>query len=134
MSILKNVLQSIREAYLSLKGTNEENEDKLAEQRMQLFEAIKKASEDGTITAQEMEEVRQMQKFLNITDEIMTELKIKVLKDLMNKILADNIVTQEEIALIQELGRGLQLSSEDFARLKPDMDKIEELYTKQQNA
>ncbi|MCS7077561.1 MAG: hypothetical protein NZ455_12670 [Bacteroidia bacterium] len=134
MSILKNALQSIRQAYLSLTGTKEENEDKLSQQRVQLFEAIKKASEDGTITAEEMEEVKQMQKFLDITDEVMAEVKIKVLKDLIQKILSDNVVTQEEVALVQEVGRGLQLSESDLARLKPDMDKIEALYEKQQNA
>lgn len=134
MSILKDALQSIRKAYLSLTGTKEENEDNLSQQRLQLFEAIKKASEDGSITAAEMEEVKEMQKFLDITDEVMTEIKIKVLKDIIQKALADNIITQEEIALIQEVGRGLQLSEKDFERLKPDMDKVEELYAKQQNA
>jgi transcriptional regulator CtsR len=134
MSILKDTLQSIRKAYLSLTGTKEENEENLSQQRTQLFEAIKKASEDGTITAAEMEEVSQMQKFLDITDEVMTEIKIKVLKDIIQKALADNIVTQEEVSLIQAVGRGLQLSEKDFERLKPDMDKVEELYAKQQNA
>lgn len=134
MSILKDALQSIRKAYLSLTGTKEENEDNLSQQRTQLFEAIKKASEDGTITAEEMAEVAQMQKFLDITDEVMTEVKIKVLKDIIQKVLADNVVTKEEVSLIQEVGRGLQLSEKDFERLKPDMDKVEELYAKQQNA
>lgn len=134
MSILKEALQSIRKAYLSLTGTKEENEEKLSQQRTQLFEAIKKASEDGTITAEEMAEVTQMQKFLDITDEVMTEIKIKVLKDIIQKALADNVVTKEEVSLIQEVGRGLQLSEKDLERLKPEMDKVEELYAKQQNA
>jgi len=134
MSILKDALQSIRKAYLSLTGTKEENEENLSQQRTQLFEAIKKASEDGSITAAEMEEVKQMQQFLEITDEVMAEIKVKVLKDIIQKALADNVVTKEEVSLIQEVGRGLQLSEKDLERLKPDMDKVEELYAKQQNA
>lgn len=134
MSILKDALQSIRKAYLSLTGTKEENEENLSQQRTQLFEAIKKASEDGSISAQEMEEVKQMQQFLHISDEVMTEIKIKVLKDIIQKALADNVITKEEVSLIQEVGRGLQLSEKDMERLKPDMDKVEELYAKQQNA
>lgn len=134
MSILKDALASIRKAYLSLTGSKEENEENLSKQRTQLFEAIKKASEDGTITTEEMEEVAQMQKFLDITDEVMAEVKIKVLKDIIQKVLADNVVTKEEVSLIQEVGRGLQLSEKDLEKLKPDMDKVEELYVKQQNA
>jgi len=134
MSILKDALQSIRKAYLSLTGTKEENEENLSQQRTQLFEAIKKASEDGSITVAEMEEVKQMQQFLEITDEVMAEIKVKVLKDIIQKALADNVVTKEEVSLIQEVGRGLQLSEKDLERLKPDMEKVEELYAKQQNA
>lgn len=128
MSFLKNAIQSIKKAYLSLTGSAEENEAAIAQQRTQLFEALAKASADGDISAAEMDEVVQLQKFLNISDETMNEIKIKVLKDLVTKILSDNIVTTEEVALLQEVGRDLKLSDKDMESLKPDFDKVEALH------
>lgn len=124
MSILKSIVSSIKSSF-----SNEAFEQiKMNELRTKLTDAIHEASSDGTITADEMSEIKSIAKQLGLSDTDMSHVKRDVLKNLVAHILEDGKVTEDEMALLNEVEDGLQVVEGDKEQLEADMQKVKDLY------
>ncbi len=124
MSILKSIIGSIKSSF-----SNEAFEQmKMNELRQKLTDAIQEASSDGTITSEEMSDIRGIAQQLGLSDTDMSHVKRDVLKNLVAFILEDGKVTDDEMALLKEVEDGLQVVEGDKEQLKADLQKVKDMY------
>lgn len=124
MSILKSIIDSIRAS------VSNEAFDQMQAREMhgKVVEAIREASSDGTITADEIVAIKELMNDLQISDVEMNSIKLDVLKNLIQQILADHKVTENEMKLFQEVEDGLNFAEGDKAQLQADIDKVKSLF------
>ncbi len=124
MSILKSIVNSVRASF-----SNEAfDQMKVREMHDKIMEAIREASADGTITAEEIAEVKELTEKLEITDNEMNHIKRDVLKDLIEHIIEDGKVSEDEMKLYQEVEDGLEFADEDKDKLAADIAKVKKMY------
>ena len=125
MSILGDIIRSISSAISD--GAAEQF--KTREYRDQVMDAVNKSSEDGTITCQEIQEIKSMIDKIGLDEKEMNHVKLKVLKDLTNHILTDNQVSTDEMALLAEIEDVIDAEiGEDAGVLRANLEKIRALY------
>lgn len=126
MSILRSILDSVRSSF-----SNEAYEQvALRELQNKIREGVHEASSDGTITAEEIAEIKTMAEKLELTETDMNHIKLEVLRDLIKHILADQKVTEQEMALYKEVEDGLNFEEGETDQLKADIEKVKELFEK----
>ncbi|NCO33510.1 MAG: hypothetical protein GW893_06530, partial [Armatimonadetes bacterium] len=96
MSLLKNLINKFQQLF-SGSAAPSPNSGRAAQAKKQLFAAILEACDDGIITADEMANVRALQSRLSMSDAELNTIKIQVLQSLIEKVMEDNIVTEEEM-------------------------------------
>lgn len=125
MSILGDIIRSISSAISD--GAAEQF--KTREYRDQVMDAVNKSSEDGTITCQEIQEIKSMIDKIGLDEKDMNHVKLKVLKDLTNHILTDNQVSTDEMALLAEIEDVIDAEiGNDAGVLRANLEKIRTLY------
>ena len=126
MSILKSIINSIRAA-----SSNEGFEKvKIREYHDKVIEGINQAMEDGEITAEEIADVKGLVEQLEITDSEMGHIKLNIMKNLISNILEDQKVTDEEMALFNEVEDGLNFAEGEKSELEAEIKKVKSLYNK----
>ena len=124
MSILKSIIDSVKSAI-----SNEAFEQvKAREMHDKIVAAIKEVSADGTITAEELTEVKGLLDKLNFSESEFQHLKFEILKNLISQITKDNKVTEEEMSLYNEVADSLKVAEDEINKLKQDVGKMMNLY------
>ena len=90
------------------------------------MKALIRLLEDGEITAEEIADVKSLVEQLEITDSEMGHIKLNIMKNLISKILEDQKVTDEEMALFNEVEDGLNFAEGE----KSDCLETEKVYLK----
>ncbi|GAB4395526.1 MAG: hypothetical protein OHK0053_04160 [Microscillaceae bacterium] len=121
MSILRSLIDSVKsavsnEAFAQIKAR--ELHDKL-------LQTIQMARQDNNITADEIADIKQLASRLDITTAELQKIKHDLLEDVVNHALADNVLTAEEKALIQEVKDCLE--HEPDPALQARLEKIRQL-------
>lgn len=98
--------------------------------RDKILQGFMDAAADGDISPMEMAEIRGMQKALGISEAQFTEMKLKVLNQLAQKITGDNQVSDNEMQLILELEKDLQFAGSDQSAVQETIAKVKNLYRK----
>jgi len=93
--------------------------------RERLIDAMLKATKDGEISAEEIAEFNSLQKQLQISDEEMKEIKISVLKEVINRATADGKVSPTEMKVIEELQQDLEIPTDT---LKDSLEKVKKMF------
>lgn len=126
MSILKSIIDSVRSSF------SNEAFDQIQVRGLQskVVEAIKEASSDGTITADEVAEIKELTNKLELSDEEFAHIKLEVMQNLIAQILEDNKVTDDEMNLLKEVEDSLKFAEEDQAQISADIEKVKALYEK----
>lgn len=93
--------------------------------RERLIDAMLKATKDGEISAEEIAEFNSLQKQLQISDEEMKDIKISVLKEVINRATADGKVSPAEMKVIEELQQDLEIPTDT---LKENLEKVKNMF------
>lgn len=127
MSLLKNLIDKFQQLF---SGTAAPSPDsgRATQARQQLFVAILEACDDGIITTDEMSDLRALQAKLGIADSELNNIKIQVLQNLIDRVMEDNIVTEEEMDFIEQIEIDLQLGVADSLRIKGDIERVRNMY------
>jgi len=124
MSILKSVINSLKAAISNDAFDNIQ----LADFRKKIKDAIKAASADHSITAEEIAEIKSLVDKLEINDSELNEIRILVMQDLVTLILADNKITEDEMALFEQISDKIDLSAVEEEKLKENFEKVKNMY------
>lgn len=127
MSLLTNLINKFQQLF-SGSAAPKPDSGRATQARQQLFVAILEACDDGVITADEMADVRTLQAKLGITDAELNSIKIQVLQNLIDKVMEDNIVTEEEMDFIEQIEIDLQLGVADSLKIKGDIERVRRMY------
>ncbi len=123
MSILRSLVNSLKAAV-----SNKAFEMiQLQALENQIKEALEQVTADGTITADEIADVKELTDKLNLSSEQFDHIRLRVLKNLVTHILADGKVSEEEMKLYQEVESSIALAEQDD-ELKANVAKIKELF------
>lgn len=123
MSFLTDIFNSVRAGF----SHEADQQIKSREMRDKVMEAVSKASEDGTITAEEISEIKDLMGKLDIKDSELADIKIKVLRDLTSHILHDQAVKGGELELLAAVEDALDFKTSEMERLKEDIAKVKAL-------
>lgn len=123
MSFLTDIFNSVRAGF----SHEADQQIKSREMRDKMMGAINKASEDGTITAGEINEIKDLMGKLDIKDSELVDIKIKVLRDLISHILHDQVVKDGEMELLATVEDALDFKTSEIERLKEDIAKVKAL-------
>ncbi|TAD98141.1 MAG: hypothetical protein EAZ97_11255 [Bacteroidetes bacterium] len=88
-----------------------------------LTESLRKAMEDGILTPDELKEFLFLQQKLEISDEELDRLKFDVFYELYEKVIEDQIVTDDELSMMNSLGKPL-IDSGKSGAFKGQIQKI----------
>ncbi len=123
MSILRNLIDSI------LATTSNEAFEmvKMRELETQVIDAIKDATKDGTITAKEMADISSLVQKLSISSEEFNHVRLGVLENLVDSILADGKVLENEMELLKEVEDSINVSEHEPEELKAKIEKVKQL-------
>ena len=127
MSLLKNLINKFQQLF-SGSAAPTPNSGRATQARQQLFVAILEACDDGVITAEEMSEVRALQSSLGMSDSELNSIKVQVLQNLIDRVMEDNIVTEEEMDFIEQIEIDLQLGVADSLKIKSDIERVRRMY------
>ncbi|NJL13945.1 MAG: hypothetical protein HC913_13685 [Microscillaceae bacterium] len=121
MSILRSLIDSVKSAV-----SNEAFERvKARDLHDELLQTIQLARFDYNITAEEVADIKQLASRLEITSTELQKIKHDLLEDVVNHALADNHITPEEKALIQEVEDCLQYEPEPT--LQAQLEKLKQM-------
>lgn len=127
MSLLKNLINKFQQLFSGSAAPNPTS-SRATQARQQLFTAILEACDDGIITSDEMSDVRALQSKLGMSDVELNSIKIQVLQNLMDRVMEDNIVTEDEMDFIEQIEIDLQLGVADSLKVKGDIGKVRKMY------
>lgn len=127
MSLLKNLINKFQQLF-SGSAAPTPNSSRALQARKQLFAAILEACDDGIITADEMSDVRALQAKLGMSDTELNSIKIQVLQNLIDRVMEDNIVTEDEMDFIEQIEIDLQLGVADSLKIKGDIERVRKMY------
>ena len=117
-NVVVNVADDMKDAFLDF--TN------LRSVRERLVDTMLEATKDGHLSAEELAEFKRLQNKLQISDVEMNDIKFAVLREVINHAMADGKVTADEMRLIDELQKDLEIPSES---LKVELDKVKAMFT-----
>jgi hypothetical protein len=123
MSFLTDIFNSVRAGF----SQEADEQIKSREMRDKVMEAVHKASEDGTITVEEINGIKGLMSKLDIKDSELADIKIKVLRDLTTHILHDQAVKGGEMELLSAVEDALNFKTSEIERLKEDIAKVKAL-------
>lgn len=127
MSLLKNLINKFQQLFSGSAAPSPDS-GRATQARQQLFVAILEACDDGVITTDEMSDVRALQARLGMSDAELNNIKIQVLQNLIDRVMEDNIVTEEEMDFIEQIEIDLQLGVADSLRIKGDIERVRAMY------
>ncbi len=127
MSLLKNLINKFQQLFSGSAAPSPDS-SRAIQARQQLFVAILEACEDGVITNDEMSDVRALQSKLGMSDSELNSIKIQVLQNLIDRVMEDNIVTEEEMDFIEQIEIDLQLGVADSLKIKGDIERVRKMY------
>ena len=127
MSLLKNLIDKFHQLFTGSAAPSPDS-GRASQARQQLFVAILEACDDGVITTDEMSDVRTLQTKLGMSDSELNTIKIQVLQNLIDRVMEDNIVTEEEMDFIEQIEIDLQLGVADSLKIKGDIEKVRKMY------
>lgn len=115
--VVANVADDAKDAFMDF--TN------LRSVRERLVDTMLEATQDGNLSAEELAEFKTLQAKLEISDADMKEIKISVLKEVIKRATADGKVTTDEMKLIDELQKDLEIPTDT---LQGDLEKVKALF------
>lgn len=122
MSFLTSIISSIKAS-----SSNKAYDQMQArEMHDKVIDAVKQASADNEITAEEITEIEALMDTLNISSSEMNAMKEEVLENLVKHILEDNKVTEQELKLLEVVQKGLKVSENNPGLIK-DIEKIKSM-------
>ncbi|WP_375559535.1 hypothetical protein ACE193_17605 [Bernardetia sp. OM2101] len=127
MSLLKNLINKFQQLFSGSAAPSPDS-GRAIQARQQLFVAILEACDDGIITTDEMSDVRALQSRLGMSDAELNSIKIQVLQNLIDRVMEDNIVTEEEMDFIEQIEIDLQLGVADSLKIKGDIERVRKMY------
>jgi hypothetical protein len=127
MSLLKNLINKFQQLFSGSAAPSPDS-GRAAQARQHLFGAILEACDDGVITTDEMSDVRALQSRLGMSDSELNGIKIQVLQNLIDKVMEDNIVTEDEMDFIEQIEIDLQLGVADSLKIKGDIERVRGMY------
>ncbi|WP_338762687.1 hypothetical protein WAF17_18095 [Bernardetia sp. ABR2-2B] len=127
MSLLKNLINKFQQLFSGSAAPSPDS-SRATQARQQLFVAILEACDDGIITTDEMSDVRALQARLGMSDSELNSIKIQVLQNLIDRVMEDNIVTEEEMDFIEQIEIDLQLGVADSLKIKGDIERVRRMY------
>lgn len=127
MSLLQNLINKFQQLFSGSAAPSPDS-GRATQARQQLFVAILEACDDGVITADEMSDVRALQSRLGMSDAELNSIKIQVLQNLIERVMEDNIVTEEEMDFIEQIEIDLQLGVADSLKIKGDIERVRHMY------
>lgn len=133
MSILKDLINKFQQLFSGSAAPTPDSA-RATQARQQLFVAILEACDDGVITTEEMSDVRALQSRLGMSDSELNSIKIQVLQNLIDRVMEDNIVTEEEMDFIEQIEIDLQLGVADSLKVKADIERVRRMYKRSKSA
>ncbi|WP_041263740.1 hypothetical protein [Bernardetia litoralis] len=127
MSLLKNVINKFQQLFSGSAAPTPDSA-RATQAKQQLFVAILEACDDGIITTDEMSDVRALQSKLGMSDTELNSIKIQVLQNLIDRVMEDNIVTEDEMDFIEQIEIDLQLGVADSLKIKGDIKRVRKMY------
>ncbi len=127
MSLLNNLINKFQQLFSGSAAPSPDS-GRATQARQQLFVAILEACDDGAITVDEMSDVRALQSKLGMSDAELNNIKIQVLQNLIEKVMEDNIVTEDEMDFIEQIEIDLQLGVADSLKIKGDIERVRAMY------
>jgi len=127
MSLLKNLINKFQQLFSGSAAPSPDS-GRAIQARQQLFVAILEACDDGMITTDEMADIRALQAKLGMSDAELNGIKIQVLQNLMDRVMEDNIVTEDEMDFIEQIEIDLQLGVADSLKIKGDIERVRTMY------
>lgn len=127
MSLLKNLINKFQQLFSGSAAPSPDS-GRATQARQQLFVAILEACDDGVITSDEMSDVRALQSKLGMSDAELNSIKIQVLQNLIDRVMEDDIVTEDEMDFIEQIEIDLQLGVADSLKIKADIEKVRTMY------
>lgn len=127
MSLLQNLINKFQQLFSGAAAPAPDSA-RAIQAKQQLFVAILEACDDGVITTDEMSDIRALQSKLGISDTELNGIKIQVLQNLIDRVMEDNIVTEEEMDFIEQIEIDLQLGVADSLKIKTDIEKVRRMY------
>lgn len=127
MSLLKNLINKFQQLFSGSAAPSPDS-GRATQARQQLFVAIVEACDDGVITTDEMSDVRALQAKLGMSDSELNSIKIQVLQNLIDRVMEDNIVTEDEMDFIEQIEIDLQLGVADSLKIKGDIERVRNMY------
>lgn len=94
----------------------------LRDVKTRLIDEITDACRDGVFDEADLAAVNGLQGKLNIPDADMAEIKTQALREIITRVLADGEVTEQELALVQQLHSGLGLA--EHSDVAQDYQKV----------
>ncbi len=123
MSILKSLINSLKAAV-----SNEAFETiQIQELEVQIKEALEQTTADGTITADEIADIKELTDKLNLSSEQFDYIRLRVLKNVVSHILVDGKVSEDEMQLFKEVESSIALAKQD-EELTTNIAKVKELF------
>lgn len=127
MSLLNNLINKFQQLFSGSAAPTPDS-GRAIQAKQQLFVAILEACDDGVITTDEMSDVRTLQSKLGMSDAELNGVKIQVLQNLIEKVMEDNIVTEDEMDFIEQIEIDLQLGVADSLKIKGDIERVRQMY------
>lgn len=104
MSIFKSILNSVKHLF------NNTDED---EAFQKLLNKVSEAAKDGVITPSEIRDIHFVLQDLNLSEKKLHQVKMKVINHLLDKVVKINVITYDEIQLLEAIKNSLQLSNKE---------------------
>lgn len=95
--------------------------------RDRMLELVLRASQDGVITAAEIEKIHTVQQLLQISDGELSAIKLSVLHNVVGQLTLAGLVRPEDMRLLHELTRGLAFRPEDRPQLEAMLNRLKDL-------
>lgn len=120
MSILTSIINSIRAA------TSNEAFKQIQSREVtdQIMKAVNEASKDGQITAEEILGIKKLVDDLKMGEDILNDVKLKVLRDLVEHVMKDKKISEEEKKLVSIVEDGLAFKMAQLEKLRADLQTI----------
>lgn len=124
MSIVSSIINSIQAAFSNEAFNQIQRED----YRKQLMDAITEASKDHIITAEEVVDIQGLVTQLDLSNSDLRNIRVLVMKDLCEHVLADGKITEDEMKLFEALSTQIEFKEGEENKLKEDFDKVKGIY------
>ncbi len=124
MSILRNLINSVI-ASSSNEGFERVRAHELASQ---IKEAIQQTTEDGSITADELDDISKLTDKLSLRPDEFDYIKLNVLEHVVDHILADGEIREDEMNLFKRVEDSINVAPEDRSEeLKAKVARVKSL-------